>query len=132
METQRLNSLSTSGASDTELLTILAELAREVSSVLDLGDLLEKIPNLIAQLTQFSVFSVYLLDKERQELAIAYAVGYPEEIVKHFRSRSAGTWRAVENSDHRDRRCGFGSALPGGRCPAQSRSCRCRCATRER
>ena len=52
--------------------------------MLDLGDLLEKIPNLISRLTQFSVFSVYLLDEKRQELAIAYAVGYPEEIVKHF------------------------------------------------
>jgi sigma-B regulation protein RsbU (phosphoserine phosphatase) len=30
------------------------------------------------------VFSVYLLDEQRQELAIAYAQGYPEEIVKHF------------------------------------------------
>jgi sigma-B regulation protein RsbU (phosphoserine phosphatase) len=70
--------------SDAELLSILSELAREVSSVLDLDDLLEKIPNLISRLTQFSVFSVYLLDEQRQELAIAYAVGYPEEIVKHF------------------------------------------------
>jgi sigma-B regulation protein RsbU (phosphoserine phosphatase) len=52
--------------------------------VLDLDALLEKIPNLISRLTQFSVFSVYLLDQKREELAIAYAVGYPEEIVKHF------------------------------------------------
>lgn len=73
-----------SSQSDAELLAILAELAREVSSVLDLGDLLEKIPHLISRLTQFSVFSVYLLDEQRQELAIAYAVGYPDEIVKHF------------------------------------------------
>lgn len=71
-------------ASDAELLAILAELAREVSSVLDLDALLEKIPNLISRLTRFNVFSVYLLDTRYQELAIAYAVGYPEEIVKHF------------------------------------------------
>ena len=73
-----------SGASETELLTILAELAREVSSVLDLDELLPKIPDLISRLTQFTVFSVYLLDEAKQELAIAYALGYPEEIVKHF------------------------------------------------
>jgi sigma-B regulation protein RsbU (phosphoserine phosphatase) len=72
------------GASDAELLAILAELAREVSSVLDLSELLEKIPDLISRLTQFSVFSVYLLDEKREELSIAYAVGYPQEIVKHF------------------------------------------------
>jgi phosphoserine phosphatase RsbU/P len=70
--------------SDAELLQILAELAREVSSVLDLDELLEKIPNLISRLTSFTVFSVYLLDEHREELSIAYAVGYPEEIVQHF------------------------------------------------
>jgi len=79
-----LNNPSTAGASDAELLTILAELAREVSSVLDLKDLLEKIPNLISRLTNFTVFSVYLLNEQREELSIAYAQGYPEEIVKHF------------------------------------------------
>jgi sigma-B regulation protein RsbU (phosphoserine phosphatase) len=70
--------------SDAELLAILSELAREVSSVLDLDTLLEKIPHLISRLTPFTVFSVYLLNEARQELAIAYAVGYPDEIVKHF------------------------------------------------
>ncbi|HUQ86448.1 MAG TPA: GAF domain-containing SpoIIE family protein phosphatase [Vicinamibacterales bacterium] len=66
------------------MLQTLAELAREVSSVLDLKDLLEKIPNLISRLTNFTVFSVYLLNEQREELSIAYAVGYPEEIVRHF------------------------------------------------
>ena len=71
-------------ATDTELLSTLFELGREVTSVLDLADLLEKIPQLIARLTRFSAFSVYLLDEKREELSIAYAVGYPEEIVRHF------------------------------------------------
>ena len=71
-------------ASDAELLTILAELAREVGSELDLEPLLERIPNLISRLTKFTVFSVYLLNEKREELSIAYALGYPEEIVKHF------------------------------------------------
>ena len=86
METQpRSNSAGASAPpSDAELLFILAELAREVSSVLDLDELLQKIPNLISRLTSFTVFSVYLLDEHREELSIAYAVGYPEEIVKHF------------------------------------------------
>jgi phosphoserine phosphatase RsbU/P len=76
-----------SAASDAELLTILAELGREVSSVLDLDALLEKIPDLISRLTPFTVFSVYLLDQKREELSIAYAVGYPEEIVQNFTLR---------------------------------------------
>ena len=72
-------------ATDTELLSTLFELGREVTSVLDLADLLEKIPQLIARLTRFSAFSVYLLDEARQELHIAYAVGYPQDVVRTLR-----------------------------------------------
>ena len=72
-------------ATDTELLSTLFELGREVTSVLDLEDLLAKIPLLIARLTQFSAFSVYLLDERRQELRIAYAVGYPEDALSTLR-----------------------------------------------
>jgi sigma-B regulation protein RsbU (phosphoserine phosphatase) len=72
---------------DTELLSTLAELGREVTSVLDLDELLAKIPQLIARLTRFSAFSVYLLDERRQELRIAYAVGYPEDAVSTQRLR---------------------------------------------
>ena len=72
-------------ATDTELLSTLFELGREVTSVLDLADLLEKIPQLIARLTRFSAFAVYLLDEALQELHIAYAVGYPEDLVRTLR-----------------------------------------------
>ncbi len=71
--------------SDTELLATLFDLGREVTSVLELNELLEKIPQLIARLTTFSVFAVYLLDEHREELRIAYAVGYPEDAVKSTR-----------------------------------------------
>ncbi len=72
---------------DAAELAVLAELGREVTSVLDLDELLEKIPQLISRLTSFTVFSVYLLDERRQHLRIAYAVGYPEEVVRTFRLR---------------------------------------------
>src|SRR5215208_4721143 len=70
---------------DTELLSTLFELGREVTSVLDLADLLEKIPQLIARLTRFSAFAVYLLDETRQDLHIAYAVGYPQDVARTLR-----------------------------------------------
>jgi sigma-B regulation protein RsbU (phosphoserine phosphatase) len=73
--------------SDTELLSTLFELGREVTSVLDLEDLLAKIPQLIARLTRFNAFSVYLLDEARQELRIAYATGYPDDAVLKQRLR---------------------------------------------
>jgi sigma-B regulation protein RsbU (phosphoserine phosphatase) len=66
--------------SDTELLSTLFDLGREVTSVLDLEELLAKIPQLIARLTRFNAFSVYLVDEPRQELRIAYAVGYPDGV----------------------------------------------------
>jgi sigma-B regulation protein RsbU (phosphoserine phosphatase) len=66
--------------SDTALLSTLFDLGREVMSVLDLEELLAKIPQLIARLTRFNAFSVYLLDEGRHELRIAYAVGYPEDV----------------------------------------------------
>jgi phosphoserine phosphatase RsbU/P len=72
---------------DTELLSTLFELGREVTSVLDLEELLAKIPQLIAKLTRFSAFSVYLLDERRQELRIAYSVGYPEDVAATLRLR---------------------------------------------
>ena len=72
-------------SSDMELLATLLDLGREVTAVLDLNELLEKIPQLIARLTPFTVFSVYLLDERQGDLRIAFAVGYPEEAVKNFR-----------------------------------------------
>ncbi len=71
--------------SDQERLAALFALSREVTGVLDLDELLRRIPRLIARLTDFSVFSVYLLDDAAQTLRIAYAEGYPEEAAKKVR-----------------------------------------------
>ena len=70
---------------DRELVATLFDLGREVTAVLDLDELLQRIPRLIARLTSFTVFSVYLLDERRQDLKIAYAEGYPEEVIRNFR-----------------------------------------------
>jgi sigma-B regulation protein RsbU (phosphoserine phosphatase) len=68
-----------------ELVVTLFELGREITSVLDLDELLRKIPLLIARITKFQAFAVYLLDPRREELSIAYSVGYPEEVVRTLR-----------------------------------------------
>jgi sigma-B regulation protein RsbU (phosphoserine phosphatase) len=64
-----------------ELVTTLFELGREITSVLNLDELLHKIPLLIARITKFQAFAVYLLDPRGEELSIAYAVGYPDDVV---------------------------------------------------
>lgn len=63
--------------SEQELLTTLFDLGRQVTAVLDLDDLLQKIPRLIGRLISFEAFAVYLLDERRAELRSAYSVGYP-------------------------------------------------------
>jgi len=64
-----------------ELVITLFELGREITAVLNLDELLHKIPQLIARITKFQAFAVYLLDPRGEELSIAYAVGYPDELV---------------------------------------------------
>lgn len=71
--------------SDQDRLATLFALSREVTGVLDLDELLTRIPRLIARLTPFGVFSVYLLDDAGETLRIAYAEGYPEEAAKQVR-----------------------------------------------
>src|SRR5437660_2725369 len=78
---------ATTPANSSEALTTLFALGREVTSVLDLDELLHKIPQLIARLTQFQAFAVYLLEPKRNELRIAYSVGYPEEVARTLRVR---------------------------------------------
>ena len=68
-----------------EFVTTLFELGREITSVLNLDELLQKIPLLIARITKFQAFAVYLLDPRGEELSIAYAVGYPDDVVWKLR-----------------------------------------------
>ena len=63
---------------DRQLVTTLFDLGRQVTSVLDLDELLQRIPQLIRRLTEFQAFAVYLIDEKRGDLHIAYSVGYPE------------------------------------------------------
>ena len=74
-------------ASQHETLTALFDLGRQVTAVLDLGELLRKTPELIRRLIAFDAFAVYLLDKNRRSLSIAYAVGYPEEVTRTLRRK---------------------------------------------
>jgi phosphoserine phosphatase RsbU/P len=75
----------TAPANIRELVVTLFELGREITSVLDLDELLHKVPQLIARLTKFKAFAVYLLDPSGEELNIAYSVGYPDEIATTLR-----------------------------------------------
>jgi sigma-B regulation protein RsbU (phosphoserine phosphatase) len=64
--------------SEHDLLATLFDLGRQITSVLDLEELLRQLPQLIARLIHFQAFAVYLLDARKEELRVAYSVGYPE------------------------------------------------------
>ncbi len=70
--------LAASAAVEHEIVKTLFDLGRQVTAVLDLDDLLTKIPVLIGRLISFEAFAVYLLDERRGELRVAYSVGYPD------------------------------------------------------
>ncbi len=75
----------TARPSDQQLLTTLFDLGRQITSVLDLDELLQRIPQLIRRLTDFQAFAVYLIDEKRSDLRIAYSVGYDEQAIRHTR-----------------------------------------------
>lgn len=68
-----------------QIVVTLFELGREVTSVLDIEELFQKIPQLISKLTRYTAFAVYLLDEKAGELEVAYSVGYPEAVIKNLR-----------------------------------------------
>src|SRR5512141_63490 len=72
---------------DQQLLTTLFDLGRQVTSVLNLEELLQRIPQLISRLIEFTAFAVYLIDERRHDLFLAYAVGYPEDRLRTTRMR---------------------------------------------
>ncbi len=67
-----------SGLTEREILLTLFDLGRQVTAVIDLDELLQRLPSLLGRLIQFDALAVYLLDEKRRELRIAYAVGYPD------------------------------------------------------
>jgi len=70
--------VSAQPATEHEVLLTLFDLGRRVTSVLELEELLPKIPELIARLIPFDAFGVYLYDERREELRLEYAEGYPD------------------------------------------------------
>lgn len=77
--------------SDQDLVTTLFALGREVTAVLDLDELLQRIPTLIARLIDFTAFAVYLVDDKHHDVRMAYSVGYPEAARAYRMPLGAGT-----------------------------------------
>jgi sigma-B regulation protein RsbU (phosphoserine phosphatase) len=73
--------LYTRVARQAQTLAVLNEIAREVTSILDLDPLLERIGELLRRLIDYQMFSILLLNEREQVLEIQYAVRFGHTLV---------------------------------------------------
>ena len=67
------------------LLSTLIEINHEITSILDLDELLKKIAELTNRIIPYEIFAIFLVDDEKQELYLRFAIGHPPELVKTLR-----------------------------------------------
>jgi len=83
--------------SERDILLTMFDLGRQVTAVLDINELFEKTPELIRRLIPFDAFAVYLFDERRNDLSVAYAVGYPDTTRIRLRLSEGIVGRVVES-----------------------------------
>ncbi|MGC2694950.1 MAG: GAF domain-containing SpoIIE family protein phosphatase [Candidatus Angelobacter sp.] len=65
-------------------LTILNEISRDLTSILNLDQLLKRIGDLLSKLIDYQMFSILLLDESKQKLVHRFSVRFKENIhIKH-------------------------------------------------
>jgi sigma-B regulation protein RsbU (phosphoserine phosphatase) len=67
------------------LLSTLIEINQEITSILDLDELLQKIAELTNRIVPYEIFAIFLVDEEKQELYLRFAIGHPQKVVKNLR-----------------------------------------------
>src|SRR5206468_3830724 len=72
-------------AEATRFVSTLVEINHEITSILDLDELLQKIAELTNRIVAFEVFAIFLVDTEKQELYLRFAIGHPPDVVKNLR-----------------------------------------------
>ena len=69
----------------TRFVSTLVEINHEITSILDLDELLQKIAELTNRIVPFDAFAIFLVDYEKQELYLRFAIGHPPDVVKNLR-----------------------------------------------
>jgi sigma-B regulation protein RsbU (phosphoserine phosphatase) len=67
------------------LLSTLIEINNQITSILDLDELLKKIAELTNQIVPYEIFAIFLVDDEKQELFLRFAIGHRPDVVKNLR-----------------------------------------------
>lgn len=88
----------TLSGNERDILLTLFDLGRKVASVIDLDELLPRIPDLVRRLVPFDAFGVYFVSETREVLKLAYTVGYPESSAGFEMSASEGLLGRVVSS----------------------------------
>src|SRR5437899_5425138 len=71
--------------SEANFLSTFVEINHEITSILDLDELLQKIAELTNRIVPFDAFAIFLVDYEKQELYLRFAIGHPPDVVKNLR-----------------------------------------------
>src|SRR5947209_11836082 len=72
-------------AIDSTFLTTLVEINHEITSILDLDQLLNKIAELTQRIVPYQIFAIFLHDEQHQELYFRFAVGHSADVVQNLR-----------------------------------------------
>ena len=80
----------TLSGNERDILLTLFDLGRKVASVIELDELLHRIPSLVHRLVPFDAFGVYFVNQKRGLLKLAYSVGYPDSASGFEMSATAG------------------------------------------
>ncbi len=115
------------------ILVLLNEIARELTSILNLDELLGRIAELLRRLIDFQMFSILLLDSSGENLQHRFSLRFNENVhVKHGDSagprlgRAGGADEAGDRSARREQRSPLhreqsGNAVGIGRAPGLQR-----------
>src|ERR1700681_4165526 len=68
-----------------QFVSKLVEINHEITSILDLDELLKKIAELTNRIVPYEVFAIFLVDDEKEELYLRFAIGNPPDVVKNLR-----------------------------------------------
>jgi len=68
----------------TELLTLVLEVSEQITSTLDLDELMQRIAEIVKRAIDYEVFAILLLSEKAQELRVRFSIGHPE-VVRNLR-----------------------------------------------
>src|SRR5262245_57897803 len=70
---------------DPNFLTTLVEINHDITSILDLDELLKKIAELTNRIIPYQIFAIFLVDEAKHDLYYRFGIGHEQKIVDALR-----------------------------------------------